>query len=124
MSQDFKLKFDQYKENAPTDKERERNPDYYPSGGNARNLAFVWPDGRRQFFNYNYLITCTFDNESGIILMEFSTHNVELKGRGLAQLFEELMTQVNKVISCSDLRYRDLKEHSEWIVNEFNIIKN
>lgn len=106
MSQDFELKFDEYKNNNPAEKGSESDPDQYPSGGNVRNLAFFWPDGKMQFFNYSYLITCTYTPEQGNILLEFSTHQVELKGQKLEQIFNEIMVQSIKVIRCGDKRYQ------------------
>lgn len=109
MNQDFKLKFDEYKDNDPTEKTGgDNNPDYYPSFGNVRNLAVLLPDGKMQFFNYSYLVTCSYSPEQNSIKMEFSTHSLELKGQRLEQLFYELMAQVNKVIRCSESRYSAL----------------
>lgn len=123
MNQDFKLKFDEYEENNPTHKEgEENNPDYYPSRGNTRNLAFVLPDGKMQFFNYSYLISCSYSPEQGSITMEFSTHDVELKGQRLESLFYELMAQVNKVIHCTGSRYSALDTNADKpIANEIII---
>lgn len=121
MSRDFELKFDEYKDNNPAQKEGAGDPDQYPSGGNVRNLAFVWPDGKMQFFNYSYLITCTLDNEAGSILMEFSTHQVELKGQRLESLYNDLMMQSCKVIRCSDKRYSELEENNKPVIQEIDV---
>lgn len=116
------MKFDDYKNNDPTGKqEGENNSDQYPSFGNARNLAFVLPDGKMQFFNYSYLITCSYNPEEGSIKMEFSTHTVELKGQRLEQLFFELMSQVNKLLRCSDKRYSALESHTTPIIINIEI---
>lgn len=116
MSQ-FDLKFGEYRDNNPTANQgNEVNPDYYPASGHVRNLAFVWPDGRMQFFNYSYLISCKLNNEDGSIFIEFSTHNVELKGQKLILLFEELMIQSKKVIRCIDTRYQAVADNSRPII--------
>lgn len=123
MSQDFKIRFDEYQENDPTPKvEGQVHPDYYPTGGNTRNLAFVLPDGQLQFFNYSYLISCSYNQNEGKIILEFSTHTVELKGQRLERLFFELMAQVNKVIRASENRYSALDSSVDKpIVNEIMI---
>jgi len=121
MSQ-FDLKFGEYRDNNPTaNPGNEVNPDYYPSGGHVRNVAFVWPDGRMQFFNYSYMLTCTYDKDGGSIKIEFSTHHVELKGQKLEALFYELMTQTNKIIRCHDRRYQQLDDGNKPIVREINM---
>lgn len=117
------MKFDEYKDNDPTHAPGEGgNPDYYSSGGNTRNLAFVLSDDKVQFFNYSYLITCSYDKGKGSIQMEFSTHHVELKGQRLDALFYELMAQMNKVIRCRDKRYHELEDDSKVIINEIIVI--
>lgn len=122
MSREFELKFDAYKDNNPTGNQGQlENPDYYSSGGNGRNLGFVWPDGRMQFFNYSYLVTCSLDPDGGSISLEFSTHHIELKGQRLAPLFEELMVQANRFIRCVDKRYQQLSENDLPTVHEITI---
>src|SRR5690606_19767352 len=104
----------EYRENNPTpEKDKGQNSDYYPSCGNGRNLAFVWPDGKMQFFNYSYIVTSSYSPHDGTIVLEFSTHRVEVKGHKLEQLFYELMTQAIKVIRCLDSRYEALDSNAE-----------
>lgn len=121
MSQDFELKFDEYKDNNPAEKMGTDDPDRYPSASSVRNLAFVLTDGKKQFFNYSYLITCTLDNDAGSILMEFSTHHVELKGQRLESLYNDLMMQSCKIIRCSDKRYSGLEENSKPVIQEVDV---
>ncbi len=124
MSQDFKIRFDEYQENDPTSKvEGQVHPDYYPTGGHTRNLAFVLPDGQLQFFNYSYLITCSYNQSEGKISLEFSTHTVELKGQKLEQLFYELMMQTTKIIRCTNKRYNELVEKDKPTTYEIIVIK-
>lgn len=123
MNQDFKLKFDEYKDNDPTEKtgSDSNNPDYYPSAGNTRNIAFIFADGRMQFFNYSYLVTCAYNQDDSKITLEFSTHTIVLKGQKLEQLFFELMAQANKVIRCIDSRYQSLETTNKSMVGEISI---
>ncbi|MEZ5016088.1 MAG: hypothetical protein R2800_03495 [Flavipsychrobacter sp.] len=121
MSRDFELKFDEYKDNNPTEKDGASDPDRYPSGGNVRNLAFVLADGKMQFFNYSYLITCIMDNGAGSILIEFSTHHVALKGQRLGSLYNDLMMQSCKIIRCADKRYSELEENNKPVIQEIDV---
>lgn len=119
MSRDFKLKFDDYKENNPTNKpDSEANDDNYPSFGNARHIAFIWPENKVQSFNYSYLVTQSYDAAQNAIEMEFTTHVVTIKGVRLDELFYELMGQTPKYIRITDKRYNETADKSGSIVNE------
>jgi|SRR5690606_20939484 len=122
MNQDFKLKFDEYKDNNPTDKDGEHNLDYYPSSGAVRNLTFAWPNGDKQFFNYSYLITSYYSKNDGTISIEFSTHHVTLKGRGLENLYDDLMSQVCRTIQCSEDRYQEVNAFKKYNVFEIKVV--
>jgi hypothetical protein len=122
MSLEFDLKFEEYRNNDPTAATgKETDPHYYPSGGHVRNLAFVLQDGTMQFFNYSYLVTCTYQQEAGAILLEFTTHHITLKGQRLETLFFELMVQANKIIRCAEARYEALEDAQKPVVREIHI---
>lgn len=123
MSQDFELKFDEYKDNDPTNNDEGGNdhPYHYSSTGNNRNLVFVLSDGKMQFFNYSYLITASYNPDNCSILMEFTTHHVVLKGERLEVLFNEIMMQKNRAIHCTEERYQALTENAKAIVNHIII---
>lgn len=99
-------KFD--KRNNENEKKQEGHPDgiaNYETPGSGRNLCFVQPDGKRQFLNYVYLITGEYDPEASEIKLTYTTHIVTLKGYNLGELFESLVAQVAKEITCQEERY-------------------
>ncbi|GAB4002096.1 hypothetical protein GCM10028807_59960 [Spirosoma daeguense] len=121
MNQGFKLRFDQMRENNPaTDNTLsvELNGDYH-APGYARNLCLVWPDGRKVFLNYAYLIEAEFDpgSEKNIIRLNFSSHDVLLQGYGLDTMFMELLDHLPRIIKASDERYAIETEHSTIITD-------
>lgn len=67
------------------------------------------------------MITCTFDKDNGSILMEFSTHHVELKGLKLELLFEKLMIQENKVLRVMEDRYKPLDLSDKFTITNINV---
>ncbi len=117
MSQDFSLRFDENKEQTWSNHDgNSSESDLYAQPGNSRTLLLQWSDGRKQFFNYNYLITGFCDPAQGIIRLEFSSHHVELRGQRLMSLYTEVMTQVRRVISCVEERYLPLNHHNDSAV--------
>ena len=126
MSQDFKFKFEEMRDNDPTqpDSATDALGEKYPGHGSARNLAFVWPDGKRMFLNYSYLVCCEYLPGSQLIQLTFTTHTVKLKGIQLQPLFDELMCQTTRIISCKDERYNQLLDKKESVVNTIQVEKN
>ena len=126
MSQDFKFKFDQMRENIPHgsgDGDGSPHAEKYENAGNGRSVAFAWPDGRCQFLNYSYLISGEFSPvEQGITLV-FTTHTVVLKGVRLQALFKELMDHIPKVITCAETRYNSILEPEQYAVNDILVTK-
>lgn len=119
MNQDFKLKFDDYKDNNPTGRpDGEDNPDYYPAGSNARHIVFVWSEKKMQSFNYSYLVTQSYDAANNSITMQFTSHTVEIKGVRLDGLFHELVAQIPKYIRITDKRYNSASDTNSQIINE------
>lgn len=122
MSQDFKLKFDEYKDNDPTHTPGEGgNPDYYPSGGNIRNLTFIWPNGMAQSFSYSYLVTPKLEPDGTSITFEFTSHFVEVKGINLSSLFFDILLQTPRFIRIKEKRYQQLEDNNKPVVNEITI---
>lgn len=124
MSHGFKLRFDQMRESNPakTDGEQESvlsgTDDTMHPFGHARNLCLIWPDGRRSFFNYTYLISAHFDasNEMNHIHLAFSSQNVILKGYALEALFMELLDHLPRIITAIDSRYITMDENCRSLV--------
>jgi len=71
-----------------------------------------------QSFNYNYLVTQSYDAAKNAITLEFTSHTVTIKGMRLDVLFYELMAQLPKYIRITEKRYNDTKDKSGGIVNE------
>lgn len=89
------------------------SPEQYAAPGYARNLCFVWPDGRRVFLNYSYLVAAEYLPEAPLIRLTYTTHMVELKGIRLEKLYNELMDYLPRVIACIDKRYDKAAEDDD-----------
>jgi len=111
MSQGFKLRYDEMRENDPTKASNASRSsgenDYYDSPGNARSLCLVWPDGKRAFFSYAYLVSGEFSlaDDKNVIVLSFSSHTLTLKGYGLEPLLMALLDHLPKIIVAADTRY-------------------
>lgn len=110
MNQGFKLRFDQLRESDPTHAQKSASftgVEAYAQVGYTRNVCLIWPDGRRMFFNYAYLMAATFEPnaEMNTIQLDFSSHTVHLKGYQLEKLFMALLDHFPRLILATDLRY-------------------
>jgi len=130
MSQSFNYTFEKMRDSNPTkpidpasDKGVAEVKDAdYPSGSNTRNVCFVWPEGKRIFLNYGYLISGEYHPQDNQIILSFTSHTLKLKGIRLEPLFYDLMGHVPKQILCKDARYNAVEENS--CVNEITILSN
>lgn len=119
MGQDFKLKFAENKDSTQPESEMDHlKADTYQQAGYTRHLAFVLPNGKMEFFNYSYLVHCCYDSEQSSILLEFSSHTIELKGYRLETLAYALMAQLPRIIRCVDKRYIETVDGDGAVVNE------
>ncbi|MCF0049538.1 hypothetical protein LXM25_05705 [Dyadobacter sp. LJ53] len=124
MNQDFKLRFDQMRNNNPTKPEPEKPTEQEDKVagvhgyGNVRNLCLVWPDGRQTFFNYAYLIRADFHpgDEFNTIHLGFSGQDITIKGYGLEALFAQLVDHLPQTITAIDPRYIPVETANEIIV--------
>jgi len=114
MNPNFRLRFDQMRESAPTERpDTDRTDDAagdttrYETTGHVRNLCLGWPDGRRMFLNYAYLVACEYapGDDKNSICLSFSSHTVTLNGYGLETLFMALLDHLPRVIMAVDDRY-------------------
>ncbi|PKK36797.1 hypothetical protein BWI96_10525 [Siphonobacter sp. SORGH_AS_0500] len=126
MDHGFKTRFDQMRENNPASLEAKQpgqivpNHEVFHPIGYARNLCLVWPEGRRYFFNYAYLIAAEFlpGPDLNLIRLEFSSHQVVLKGYELEALFLQLLDHLPRIITAIDARYIiDRTQGESLIVN-------
>jgi hypothetical protein len=123
MSQGYKSRFEQMRENAlqqsSQDNSVQSSQDHqYPSGGNGRNICFIWPDGKRLFLSYSYMVSGQYSPEESAIVLTFTTCTVTVKGSNLESLFDELMEQRTRLLECEDGRYSEVIYERKEIVNE------
>ena len=123
MNHDYKTKYDQIRENQPGQPDQMVTGNYYPNAGYNRNLAFVWPNGSGEAFNYAYLVRIRFEATENAIYIVFTTHTVKIEGYGLQALFFELFDQRNRIIECIDERYRVLADNKIGIT-KITVSKN
>lgn len=124
MSQSFKLRFDEMRENSPAKNEKPSEQDdvkgLYHASGYGRNLCLVWPDGRRFFLNYAYLISGEYNPGDPLneIILTFSSHIAILKGYNLQPLYMELLDHLPRVVEAVETRYVSGDELNESTVIE------
>jgi len=123
MSRDFKSKFGQMQENHSDQTMNDDSDRLYGTDGNVRNLIFAWPSGKLQSFNYAYLVTHEIDPDENLIRMEFTTHEVVIRGYGLEKLFLEIFEQRRRIVECIDARYNDTIKN-DLIVNEILVTEH
>jgi hypothetical protein len=109
--------------NANTQKSEPEESSSFPTGSNVRNVCFAWPDGRKLFLNYSYLVSGEYIPDQAAIVLAFTTHTISLKGVMLESLFDDLLAYIPKVISCTDARYNALAGEKEIVVNEICVEK-
>lgn len=123
MSQGFRLKYDQIRENDKPRQEAEQSvsrafDEVYPDEGHARSVCFVWPDGKRMFLQYSYLVSGEYLPDVSTITLTFTTHIIVLKGVNLEGLFYDLMNQIIRQITCVDERYNLVGDDEKFVVNK------
>lgn len=130
MNQNSDLNFRKLQENSGlTSKAEEPSKENealknYPTIGNFRNLTLVSVDGKKQFFNYSYLVTCEYTPADNLITLIYTSHTVIIKGLRLAPLYEALSLQLPETITCIEARYNSITEPEQSVVNEIIISKN
>ena len=130
MNQDFKLRFDQMRNNnlGKPEADKPMEPEDKEVGlhgyGNVRNLCLVWPDGRQTFFNYAYLIRADYHpgDEFNTIHLGFSGQDITIKGYGLEALFLQLVDHLPRTIAAIDPRYVPVERDDETTEKEEIIV--
>lgn len=125
MNHGFKLRFDQMRESDPasTNEVGQDAAMLYETAGHVRNICFVWPDGKKAFYNYAYLVAGEFEpnGEQNEIRLSFSSHNVTLKGYSLETLYMALLDHLPRIITASDPRYILDDDKAHEIVVEITV---
>ncbi|MFN8343989.1 MAG: hypothetical protein U0X91_03240 [Spirosomataceae bacterium] len=120
MNREFKLRFDQMRENdlSPTAGEEAFLP---PSS--IRNVCLGWPNGRRMFLNYAYLTAGEFipEGETNQIILYFSTCSVTLRGYTLQGLFRDLLNHNTTDILITEERYLSHGKEGQPVVMEIKV---
>ncbi len=129
MNQGFKLRYDQLRENDPTGPKQENGAgvnELYPHPGHVRNLCLIWPDGRRAFLNYAYLVAGEYEpnTEKNLIKLSFSSHIVSLHGYSLETLFMALLDHLPRIIMATDPRYVLKEDKTKEVVVEITMQNN
>jgi hypothetical protein len=110
MNPGFKLRFAQMREGDPTAKDVDAKTEdsddtatpeqadqnqFYQQPGHMRNVCFVWPDGRRLFLGYAYLVSgeLKVDGEMNEITLTLSSQTLTIKGYRLEDLYNAIMEQ-------------------------------
>jgi hypothetical protein len=85
----------------------------------------VWPDGKRFFLNYSYLIAGEFipEGETNQIRLYFTTYHVSLKGYGLEALFMALLQQWPAQLISIEPRYVVSEEAPDGTIVEMTVEK-
>jgi len=123
MSQDYNSRYQQIKDNDPTAAGTAadmHDQDRYTTHSLVRNICFVRADKTRFFLNYAYLVAVD-EAAPDALLITFTSHTVLLKGFRLAALFDDLMTQVARIITCTAGRYNALADSGQPVVSELVI---
>jgi len=130
MSQDFRNRYQQMRDSDPTaPADKPGNTDHEPESGqygsqsNVRNLCLVWPEGRRLFLNYSYLVSAEYLPDENMITVTFTTHTVLLKGIRLKELFDDLMSHLSRLIICAEARYNPLAGDGP-VVNDITVAQH
>jgi len=125
MSQDFKLRFDEMRQSNPAKKDNPslNNDDtHFDSYGHVRNLCLIWPDNKKIFFNYAYLVSGEYLPDEGQIVLAFTTHTVVIKGSSLEGLYEELLSHLPRKIICVGERYKSSVGNGKPVIDSIEII--
>lgn len=120
------MRFDQMKEGNPAEAEADAvsASNEYPLV-RPLNLCLIWPDGKRFFLSYSYLIAGEFDpeGETNRIHLYFTTYRVLLKGYGLETLFLALLEQLPHQLIAIEPRYVVSEEAVDGTVIEITVEK-
>ncbi|MGX5858303.1 hypothetical protein ACWKW6_31895 [Dyadobacter jiangsuensis] len=128
MNQGFKLRYDDFRADDPTQKEAAKPPEGEPTyngAGFARSVCFIWPSGRKVMLNYAYFMGAMFEagEEKNFVRLDFSTSTVTLSGFSLETLFFQFMEQVPRLIEVVDVRYAPIADPKSGIITEIVIEK-
>lgn len=125
MNREFKLRFDQMKEGNPARPEASPPGELEEPLSLALTLCLGWPDGKRFFLSYAYLMAGEFsaDGEQNRIVLYFTSYTVTLKGYELVPLFQAVSDRVLAWVSVTESRYVTPEETGRSVVTEIMVEK-
>lgn len=128
MSQEFRLRFDQMQENKqpedqPVADHSVESMESYTTPSGARNICFGWPDGKRLFLNYSYLVSGEYAPEQNEIFLQFTSHHVMIAGARLEILYDSIMHQMAKLVSSRDTRYETFDDTDKPVIQAITAVK-
>lgn len=94
----------------------------FESAGHVRNLCLTWPDGKRKFMNYAYLVTGEYSPEDGRILLVFTSETIVLVGIRLNLLFNDLLSHLPLDIMMIEQRYSSTVNNNEFAVHQIEVV--
>jgi len=123
MNRSFKLRFDQMKEGNPAEGEPQASALPEEEFIRPLNLCLVWPDGKRFFLSYSYLIAGEFmtGGEQNEITLFFTAYTVVLKGYELEPLFLMLSDHLLSQVVVTEARYTTSKDTGLPMVTEMRV---
>ncbi|MFM7858289.1 MAG: hypothetical protein ACKO96_41825, partial [Flammeovirgaceae bacterium] len=111
MNQKYKDKYEELRNSDPSKKDGEKthpqDTEHYDTPGNSRMLSFAWPDGKKLFLNYAYLVSgeLTEAEDTHTLTLTFTSHAITLKGYALEPVFSDIMQQKLKMVTETNPRY-------------------
>jgi hypothetical protein len=89
-------------ENADSESEEQEETNYRAYGANRTGRQVLMLDvrtltGERLALSYSYLNSIFFD-ASGILVLSFGSHNIRIKGRNLAPVYEGLLNHAVRYV--------------------------
>ncbi len=114
MSQHFKSKYDQMRENSQSTDPESQIPES-SNNGPVRNICFVMEDGSMTFLNYGYLISGRIDEAKKELSLLFTSHKIEIEGYNLQALFENIKKNIVQSIQVTLNRYEIFTEKAEVV---------
>ena len=123
MSQDYKNFYQQMKDNAAetSNENEDKATDHYPAPSNTRNIIFEWSDGRKLFLNYAFLISCELSKDNDRLILSFTNCTINIDGVKLQLLFEQLISQMVRVIKETNSRYAQL-ESDQAVIKAISMV--
>jgi len=123
MSQNFRLKSDELRQNNPAkDVRQDDNPFYkvYPDNGQIRNFMLTWPDGSSITIPYYTVSRIEFKSYDGSIMMAVGNDNIVFEGVELKSLYNDFFFQLPLEIIVTDVRYNEINamNMNRFLVNE------